>query len=138
MVKNSVWMELKQEKDFPLIECEVMESWNCNGDLAQGYVVTKVVRASESKRIDCLKRLLNQQYVSTPKIVYGVSYPGNASYTVAEKMIDELPHPFDKYDDKWEVIWFDDFCLEYSNRGASGHERRLRRGMVLHYPEELK
>lgn len=136
MVKNATFVEMMKEEGFPLIECEVAESWNCNGDLAQGYVLTKVVYASESKRIDCLKRLLNQN-VSTPRIVYGFSYPGNPSYTVAEKMIDELPHPFNEYD-KYEVIWLEDFGFEYSNRGASGHERRLRRGMVLHYPEELK
>lgn len=136
MEKKSIWMELKQEKDFPLITAEAAESWNCNGDLAQGYVVTKVVRASESKRIDCLKRLLNQN-VSAPSIVYGFSYPGSASYTVAEKMLDEIPKSYGEFE-KYEVIWFDNLLLEYSNRGASGHERRLRRGIVLHYPEELK
>ncbi len=136
MEKSVTFAEMMKEKGFPLIECEVAESWNCTGDLAKGYVVTKVVRTSESKRIDCLKRLLNQS-VSTPRIVYGFSYPWNPSYTVAEKMIDEIPHYFNEYD-KYEVIWFDDLLLEYSNRGASGHEKRLRRGMVLHYPEELK
>lgn len=137
MVKSAELIgDMMREQGFPLIECEVAESWNCNGDLAQGYVVTKVVRASESTRIDCLKRLLNQN-VSTPRIVYGFSYPGNPSYTVAEKMLDKIPHCFNEFD-KYEVIWFDNLLVEYGGRGSSGHEKRLRRGMVIKYPEELK
>lgn len=137
MAKNKELIEMMKEEGFPLIERVVTESWDVNRNLAQAYAVTKVVRASESKRIDWLARLLNQQNVPTAETVFGLSHASSPTYTVADKMINKLPHLFSK-NEKYVVLWLDSLSLEYSRRGASGHEKCLQRGMVLHYPEELK
>lgn len=128
--------ELINEEAFPLIECIYVTSSNVNGDTVSAYAVTKVVETNEGNRLNFLMKLIKNKELSAPEIIKGFSYAQTKHWSVPDKIIKK--HKIFSEKDEFEVMWLQNSYLSSEYHGNAGYEIRKFKGIVLHYPRELK